>query len=530
MKKIISLLLAFVITGSIWFPFLTDATVLPIASATYTLSGAGVSSTATSFTLSSFTLPQTGYEIVDSDLSDTFYVTFEPGKSRQEIASCTTVSQNSSNTTATISGCTRGLYPITPFTTSASYKLAHGGGTQVVFSDPPQFLNQYAAKENNEAITGDWTVPTPAGGTSVVNKNYVLSVVTGGTITTNQLVVSATAGETVSAGQVVYLKQTDARWYKAATTIAEASSTLLGIAEGSGTAGVAITGGVLLHGQDTNQSGLTAGKNYFLSSTAGAVSTGTTTRSVGRAQTATALYFDTWSVNQPQLISNNSWSGNNTFTATTSFTNIATTTGTATTTVGNPPVNILDISKNVQIFTTDGTFTVPAGVKVFHVQVLGAGEGGLSASGAVAQAGGGAGGFTEGWFDLSGTTTINVKIGAAGTTNGGDGGITYFGSIATSTGGAGGSGGIGFATTSSITLSAINMRGAPGIPASASGISGNPAFAGGLGGNTKYGSPGGGQTTDPTTGGYGYGYGGTAAGEVSGTGQAGGPGLVRIDW
>ena len=67
---------------------------LPIAGSTYTLSGSGVSSSASSFTLSSFTIPQNGYEIQDSDISDTFYMTVEPGsKTRQEIVACTTVAQ-----------------------------------------------------------------------------------------------------------------------------------------------------------------------------------------------------------------------------------------------------------------------------------------------------------------------------------------------------------------------------------------------------------------------------------------------------
>ena len=61
---------------------------LPIAGQTYTLSGSGVSSAATSITLSSFTIPQTGYEILDADMSDTFYLTLEPGsRTKQEIIS-----------------------------------------------------------------------------------------------------------------------------------------------------------------------------------------------------------------------------------------------------------------------------------------------------------------------------------------------------------------------------------------------------------------------------------------------------------
>lgn len=135
-------------------------TVLPTGIQTYTLAGTGISSTASSFTLTSLTLPQNGYPIQDSDMSDTFYITFEPGsRSRQEFASCTTVGANSGGN-VTISGCTRGLSPLTPYTASTSLRFAHSGGTSVIFSNAPQFYNQYAAKDNDETITGQWTFTT----------------------------------------------------------------------------------------------------------------------------------------------------------------------------------------------------------------------------------------------------------------------------------------------------------------------------------------------------------------------------------
>lgn len=163
----------------------------PVAGATYTLSGGGVSSSATSIVLASLTLPQTGQELVDSDFSDTFHVTLEPGnRSRQEIVSCTTVTQGA-GTTATLSGCTRGLSPITPYTASTSLQFAHGGGTQVIFSDPPQLFNFYTAKANTEYITGAWgfqgTAPTStncAQSTELCNKAYVDTIVNAGAATT----------------------------------------------------------------------------------------------------------------------------------------------------------------------------------------------------------------------------------------------------------------------------------------------------------------------------------------------------------
>lgn len=136
------------------------ASTQPAALSTFNLAGSGVSSAATSITLQSLSIPQNDYLIQDSDLSDTFYITLEPGsKVRQEIASCTTVTQNAGGT-ATLSGCTRGLSPITPYTASSTLKFSHAGGSQVIFSDPPQLFNLYPAKANAEAITGLWTYNT----------------------------------------------------------------------------------------------------------------------------------------------------------------------------------------------------------------------------------------------------------------------------------------------------------------------------------------------------------------------------------
>lgn len=131
-------------------------TTLPVGGTTYNLAGSGVSASASSITLASLTIPQTGQKLQDSDFSDTFYITIDPGsRTKQEFVSCTTVTQNASS--ATLSGCSRGLSPISPYTASSSLQFAHAGGAQVIFSNPPQLYNQFAAKGNDEAVTGAWT-------------------------------------------------------------------------------------------------------------------------------------------------------------------------------------------------------------------------------------------------------------------------------------------------------------------------------------------------------------------------------------
>src|SRR3990167_7199440 len=129
----------------------------PVAGTVYYLSGSGIGASATSITLTSLTVPQSGYELVDSDFSTTFYLTIEPGnRTRQEIASCTTVVQNADNT-ATLSGCSRGLLPFSPYTASSTYQFSHSGGTSVIFSNPPQLYEELPARGDAESITGLWT-------------------------------------------------------------------------------------------------------------------------------------------------------------------------------------------------------------------------------------------------------------------------------------------------------------------------------------------------------------------------------------
>lgn len=120
----------------------------------YFLAGSGISSSATSITLTSFTLPQTGYEIVTSDLSQPFYLTLEPGNTtRQEFISCMTVTQNPSNATAVLAGCVRGLQPVSPYTANGSYAFSHSGSATIILSNSPQFYQQFYALGNVSTST-----------------------------------------------------------------------------------------------------------------------------------------------------------------------------------------------------------------------------------------------------------------------------------------------------------------------------------------------------------------------------------------
>jgi hypothetical protein len=265
-----------------------------IAGSVYYLSGSGISSSATSITLTSFTIPQNGYKILSTDLSSVFYITIDPGNtSRQEIVSCTGVTQNA-NGTATLTGCTRGLNPVQPYTETSSLKFPHGGGSKVIISNPPHIYEQYGALANDETITGYWKSPDPVDATDIANKQWVLSEVNGGAVSFERVVVAGTCGEDVTVGQLVYLKTSDSKWWKAdADLTATVDNIQLGLTQGSGSANGAITGGVLVSGLHTT-SGLTANSLYYASNTAGGISTttGTLTKVIGQAVSTTKLLFN----------------------------------------------------------------------------------------------------------------------------------------------------------------------------------------------------------------------------------------------
>lgn len=168
-------------------------------------------------------------------------------------------------------------------------------------SDSPQLLNSMVQIYNDQTITGIKTfsdVPAstaaPVSDNDLVRKSYVDALALG-SATANRVVAAGTAGETLVAGNGVYFDETDNEWKKwDADTAATVQNVLLGIAQGAGVNGGAISGGVLLLGLDSNQSGMTQGDLQYAGNTAGGISSsaGTTPRVVGVAVTATTFYFD----------------------------------------------------------------------------------------------------------------------------------------------------------------------------------------------------------------------------------------------
>ena len=201
------------------------------------------------------------------------------------------------------------------------------------------------------------------------------------------------------------------------------------------------------------------------------------------------------------------------------------------------------VFSNIQVFTSSGTFTVPAGVTKIKVICTGAGGGGAGAnpnySGSgnyISGASGGAAGTAIGIYSVTAGSQLAITVGTAGTggagtsppTNGGAGGISSVGSLCSATGGlgaawvnaqsaAGGGGGVG-------TGGQINLYGGYGGDGqSGAYIVASLGGASALGGGGRAAAGVGYAGQAPGAGGGG-GYGVTAAG------GAGADGIVVIVW
>jgi len=422
-------------------------------------------------------------------------------------------------------------------------------------------------------------------------KDYIDDAVAAASFGTNVVAV-ATAGETVAQGNLVYLNIADGQWWKA---IGSSNTTidrrLLGIAQGAGTAGAAITGGVMTSGLDTHQTGLTAGSTCYASDTSGLITTtpGTFARVVGIAKSTTSINFDPY-INQGstfQVYYAQDTAASDAYTATipglgayrnqTIFLKVVTAnTGACTlnvnglgakdikTPAGGDPVTgnilagqIISLTYNgtsfqitggassaptVQIFTTTGagaTWTKPSGLSAVIVEVVGGGGGGGGSSNTGrAGGGGGAGGYARKRIlaaTLGATETVVAGAGGAGGGSGASvaGSTSSFGTHVTATGGAGGSsaGNVGAGGAGGVGASGdLNAEGGDG----GYGYEvGTPSLViGGAGGNSYFGA-GAPQVIELTaintgTAGNLYGGGGSGSSNTDGTDTTGGTGAQGV--
>lgn len=477
--------------------------------------------------------------------------TIDEGSAQAEYV-CGTVSGTS------VTSLERGLSPADGITQTAALQFSHRRGASVKITDFPliqRLRSQASGTGTYENVLTYAAGVTPTNSGDLADREYVLSVITGtSTISYDKHVIQGTAGETMATGSIVYLQSSDSRWYKADNDL---SSTYidqtLGIAQGPGTSGNSIPGGVLTYGLDSTQKALTPGGFVFLSATAGATSTATTSQVLGKAISATTMFFD-------QNLLDSYSNASATFAGTTTFTGL-----------------VKGVTR-VTEYTASTTYTKPSGLKYIELEMWGAGGGG--AAGGSDVSGGGGGAYVSYKIDASligSTASIVIGTGGAGGVSsaaGGAGSSTMF-TLSASTliayGGAGGAlqqngsngGGIvshGTTTETSGTASSTPhifkgygasqntvptmtyWGGAPGggcNGANACAAGGNSIYGGGGGGGARTnaagaggtsnngGNGGAGVTTGTASNGSSPGGGGGAA-SSNGNGGAGANGKVRI--
>jgi len=168
-----------------------------------------IGSTNTSINLSSFknrsSIPLT-MAILNTSVA---YGTLDPQTNNSEFISFTGVTQNADGS-AQLTGVTRGLSDIYPFTASSTLRYGHSGQSIFILSNAPQVYNEYAAKKSDEAITGLWNfnsyLPTSSivatSSSQFVTKSYVDGGILAGAATSTESVTGivrlATALQTAS--------------------------------------------------------------------------------------------------------------------------------------------------------------------------------------------------------------------------------------------------------------------------------------------------------------------------------------------
>jgi len=387
----------------------------------FTLSGSGVSASATTIALVTLATPD-GTAITMTDFgSDVGYATLEPGTAREESISFTGISS------LTLTGVSRGLRFVSPFDVVAGNKKAHAGGTVMVFSNTSAFYSRFVDDFNAQTIAGIKTfssIPVlpasdPTTSNQAARKAYVdlFMPLTGGTFS----------------GAVAFNS----------TVLLAADPTLaLQAATKQYVDGVAVAGA-------PNAS--TTVKGIVEEATQAEVNAGTATGGTGAR-----LYVNPSTLSVPLLASDGSAgavtinSGTTTLTADTYYSSL-TVNGTGTLNTGGYKVFVngtctVDTSGGGGgIHNKGGAGAAGSGATGGAAgSAAGTGSGAACIAGAAGGAGGTAGNGTAGTAGTASTFNIVTSAGSAGGTGGGGGG-----------GGSPGAGGVGGANSST---AAVKLR------------------------------------------------------------------------
>jgi hypothetical protein len=185
--------------------------------------------------------------------------------------------------------------------------------------------------------------------------------------------------------------------------------------------------------------------------------------------------------------------------------------------INNPITGVFGTGQ-VQIFSSSGTWFVPAGVARVRVRMWGAGAG--SCSNSSYYSGGGGGGFAlKTIYDLSGVTSVGVTVGAgivsqsSATAAGTQAGTSSFGSYCSATGGI-------TATTTDVNFGGSGVGGDINNSGGKGGWGQTSAVGGGGGSASLIGNGGNGTVNIPvtSTGGAGAGWGSSTTNTFGGNG------------
>lgn len=380
--------------------------------------------------------------------------------------------------------------------------------------------------------------PTLADRKDLATVGYVLDTVSGGTVAFDAQTITGNGGEAIVAGNLVYFKTSDQEWYLTdADTAATVEGVQLGIALGTGSDGVAISGGIQISGTYTT-SGLTAGALYYAGNTAGAISSsaGTTSQIIGLALSTTKLLLIPRNPRYPTTKQEDALAGGGDFGTPSSSNKYMT------------EEKFFGSGTQVVTFLASGTWTKDANLKRIRVELWGGGGSGGRTNSTTDESGGGGGGsYTEKWFEaasLGATETVTIGAGGAAASStgpGNAGAVSTFGSLITAYAGgaghggsssnAGGGGGGSLFTSGGTSISNVGgSAGSPSEPIAGAGgtdnsiIPSNVLYGAGGGGASSAGGTAGGKSYYAGGGGGGAASGGAGAGGTSTFGGAGGAG------
>lgn len=169
-------------------------------------------------------------------------------------------------------------FSATALTETTGFTKEHRSGAEVKITDftilgrLSRIFRGEEEMDGSSPLTYD-SAPTLSDPDSLATVQYVLDNITGGTVTFNANIIAGVAGEGLTAGDWVYLKESDGRWYQTDANATESSVDVkIGKALGTTTTGNTIGGGVFIGGIETSGT-YVAGTKYYLSNTAGELST-----------------------------------------------------------------------------------------------------------------------------------------------------------------------------------------------------------------------------------------------------------------